>query len=200
MARRDTLDGDVFQPLWAAGWQWQWLVVGAVFLGGYFVVEFGELLQGAAVILGGGAIAAVGVRYVDRRFEPLLDAGIDRVESAVLDAVDDAHADATVYTVLTADQRLAFVGPAKAYAVTTLLVGDDAFVVHDDASVSLAHRFFEVGADAHRYEYDTVSEIGYDAGELTVALTDGSENTYSLSREPVEALADVRARLSAVGT
>ncbi|WP_225317800.1 MULTISPECIES: hypothetical protein [Haloferax] len=53
MGRRDTLEADVFQPLWAAGWQWVWIVAGGLFLGGYLILEFGDVLQGGGIIAGG---------------------------------------------------------------------------------------------------------------------------------------------------
>ncbi|KAB1185071.1 MULTISPECIES: hypothetical protein [Haloferax] len=197
MGRRDSLDVDIFQPLWAAGWQWLWIVAGGLFLGGYFIFEFGDLLEGAGIILGSVALAALGIRYVDTNYEAVLDSGTEQAQSALLDLVgfDD---DSVVSSTSTAGQTLFLVEPAREYHLTTLAVGDDSFVVHDDATVSLAHRYYTVGDDAHTYAYESIESVGFDAGTLRITSTDGSTASHELPDVPTSALSAVRERMSGI--
>lgn len=196
MGRRESLDAGGFQPLWAAGWQWQWIVAGSLFLGGYLVVEFGDLLQGFGVVAAGVALAAVGVRYVDGRSDAVLEAGVEQAQSLVLDVIDRGD-DCDLSSVLSRGRPLLFVAPAREYAVTTLVVGPDALFVHDDASVSLAHRYVSVGDDVRSYEYRSLSSVSYEDGALRLTARDGSTDSFALAEEPTSALSAVRDRLVA---
>ncbi|WP_225317801.1 MULTISPECIES: hypothetical protein [Haloferax] len=118
-------------------------------------------------------------------------------QSAVLDIAGVSNGDA-VSSIPTEGRGLALVDPAREYHLTTLVVGDEAFVVHDDTTVSLAHRYYAVGDDTRVYEYETLDSVAFDDGELTLALRDGSTDSYTLEREPTDVLSALRTRLPAV--
>ncbi|KAB1191200.1 MULTISPECIES: hypothetical protein [Haloferax] len=198
MGRRESLDADVFQPLWAAGWQWVWIVAGALFLGVYLVLEFGDSLEGVGIIAGGGALAALGIRYVNRRYETVLDTGIEQAQSITLEVLGTEDDDVEVSSIPTDGRALLLVSPAREYELTTLVVSSDSFVVHDDATVSLAHRYVSVGDDAHHYEYTELSAVTYEAGRLRVVQRDGTADSYAVSSDPKSALSAARERIAAV--
>ncbi|WP_411966295.1 hypothetical protein [Haloferax sp. YSMS24] len=196
MGRRESLEADVFQPLWAAGWQWLWIVAGALFLGVYLIVEFGDLLEGVGIIVGGSALAGVGIWYVDQQYEAVLDAGIEQAQTAVLDVVGADGDDSEVSSIPTEGRALLLVSPAREYELTTFVVAPDALVVHDDTTVSLAHRYVSVGDDRQRYEYAHLSSVAYEDGHLRVVLADGTAESFDVSSDPTSALSAVRERMA----
>lgn len=196
MGRRESLEADVFQPLWAAGWQWLWIVAGALFLGAYLIVEFGDLLDGGGIIVGGSALAGVGIWYVNRRYDEVLDAGIELAQSIVLDVVGVEDDGSEVSSIPAEGRALLFVSPAREYELTTFVVAPDAFVVHDDATVSLAHRYVSVGDDGRHFEYANLSSVAYEDDHLRVVLADGTVESFGVSSEPTSALTAVRERMA----
>ena len=195
VGRRESLDADVSQPLWAAGWQWLWIVAGALFLGAYLIVEFGDLLDGGGIIVGGCALAGLGIWYVNRRYETVLDAGIEQAQSLVLDVMGEDGDDSEMSSMPTEGRALLLVSPAREYELTTLVAGPTAVVVHDDATVSLAHRYVSVGEDVHRYEYAEISLVTYEDGRVRVEMRDGTVESFAVSSEPTSALSAVRKRM-----
>ncbi len=175
-----------------------WIVAGSLFLGVYLVVQFGDSLGGFGIIAGSGALAALGIWYVNQRYEAVLEAGIEQAQSAILDVVRAGDGDSEVSSIPIDGRALLLVNPARAYDLTTLVAGDDSFAVHEDTTVNLAHRYVSVGDDAHHYEYTELSSVSYEDGRLHVTKRDGAVDSYAMSSAPTSAMSAARERIAAV--
>jgi hypothetical protein len=192
MAEEGSLDVGVFGPVWTAGWQWPWAVVLALMLGLNFLLAADRLWLGGALLLGGPALAAAGVRAVNRRWGDALETGTVHTRRA---AAADAAGDATVYSLRAGTGSVPGLDPSKRYELTTLTVGERTLRVHEGASVDLFTTRWTGGDGATEYPYDRLAAVDHENGGFRIDLVDGSSLSYPADRVPRDLLADVEARI-----
>ena len=196
MAEEGSLDVGVFGPVWTAGWQWPWAVVLALMLGLNFLLAADRIWLGGAILLGGPALAAAGVRAVNRRAADALETGAARARRA---AAADAPGDATVHSLRAGTGSVPGLDPSKRYELTNLTVGERALRVHEGAEVDLFTTSWTVADGATEFPYDRLAAVTHEDGELRIDLVDGSSRTYPADRVPRDLLTDVTERIRTGG-
>lgn len=199
MADKGTIDVATFTPVWTAGWQWPWAVLLALLLGGNFLLAADRVYLGAAILIGGPALALAGVRAVKRgAADALADAEAQIRRAAVAGLA--VNPDLTpVYTVTAAGDSVVGIDAAKRYDVTVVTVGESALTIHPDAEANLLNTSWTLGADTEEIPYDRISDVDYTDGTVHIRRTDGDDRSYPADRRPDELLSAIGRRQSSTG-
>ncbi|MFC6784460.1 hypothetical protein ACFQFH_02760 [Halobaculum halobium] len=199
MAEKGPIDVGTFTPVWTAGWQWPWAVVLALLLGGNFVLAADRIYLGAAILIGGPALAVAGVRAVKRgAAEALADAEAD-IKRAAVAALDTDPDRTPTYTMTAAGDSVIGIDESKQYRVTVVAVGESALTIRPDAEANLLNTSWTLGADTEELPYDRIVGVDYTDGAVHVRLTDGDNLSYPADRRPDDLLSVIERRRSAAG-
>jgi hypothetical protein len=207
MVRDGEIGADVNRSLWRIGWSWPYVFVGVPIIG----IGLGYLLGGglgfAAGLLGlaGGPVFAIsGLTYVHLRKTGVIRNGVAVVEREVAATVrlDD---DAETHSLLSAEGSSAPLLPKPTARVTTVILGENVFLVHDDAEIRLPGATWRVGDDTNEFHYDRVTGASYDpdesddGGTFSVTLSDGRDRSWDTVTDADGTLRSVRRRIQAHG-
>ncbi|MFC7095722.1 hypothetical protein [Halobaculum marinum] len=191
MAEKGPIDVGTFTPVWTAGWQWPWAVVLALLLGGNFVLAGDRIYLGAAILIGGPALAFAGVRAVKRGAAAALADAEEDIKRAAVAALDSGTDRAQTYTMTAAGDSVIGIDAAKQYQVTVVTVGESALTIRPDATANLLNTSWRLGSDTETIPYDQIAEIDYADGAVRVRLGEGETRSYPADDRPVDLLAAI---------
>jgi hypothetical protein len=194
MAEKGPIDVGTFTPVWTAGWQWPWAVVLALLLGGNFVLAADRIYLGAAILIGGPALALAGVRAVKRGAADALAAADADIRSAAAAALDSDPDRTPTYTMTAAGDSVIGIDASKQYRVTVVTVGESALTIRPDADANLLNTSWTLGTDTEDVPYDRIAEIDYADGAVRIRLAEGEDRSYPADDRPTDLLAAIEQR------
>jgi len=201
MGKEGTIDVDLIEPLWTAGWHAKETFAGLLILS--IVTFFTEIpgWVGAVGILIAFILPPVAVVYVWLNWKDVRDAGLDATRAGVSEVVELEGNNIERFSLIN-KSRPGILLPPREFFVTTLLVEDNLLLAHSDATIDIPGLAWKVGDSTTEFYYDQVTNINYEptddddeAGEFWINLSGGHGEAYESTRKPDDALSEVQTRL-----
>lgn len=206
MTRSGNFRTDVNPILWATGWKWLYVFVGAPIIGIFALLQiengFGTFV-GLVGFFAGPPFAIVGLVYVHLNKGEVIDGGTGTVkdQATKIARLDDDGTE-TFSLVTEAGNSLPLL-PKPDRKVATLVVDDSLLLVHDSAVVRLPDLSWSVGESTNEFYYDQISRVNYnpnenqEGGEFWVNLADGHGESWQTTTDGTNALNAVQDRIRA---